>query len=111
MCIMTTAWHRTKITSPVEERLAEMMSDAAVAITITSFTDVISFAIGSWNSLPAVIMFCSYTSVALLMEYVFQITFFAAAFAFYGHAEANGRHSMMLCVKAIPDDRKGAYVL
>lgn len=101
MFIMTNGWHRTKLTDSTDKRLSEMMSEAAVAITITSFTDVLSFMIGTWNSLPAVIMFCEYTAVALLFDYIYQITFFSAAIAIYGDLERQGRHCLVF-VKVKP---------
>lgn len=104
MFIMTNAWHRTKFTDPVEVRLSEMMSEAAVAVTITSFTDVFSFAIGTWNSLPGVIMFCEYIAVALFFDYVYQLTFFSAAIAIFGDLERDGRHHVFFVkVKQITD--------
>lgn len=104
MFIMTNGWHRTNVNEPVDRRLSDMMSEAAVAISITSFTDVISFAIGTWNSLPAVIMFCKYTAVALFFDYVYQITFFSAAIALYGDLERDGRHCLFFAkVNSIKD--------
>uniref|UniRef100_A0A915HVW1 SSD domain-containing protein n=1 Tax=Romanomermis culicivorax TaxID=13658 RepID=A0A915HVW1_ROMCU len=94
MFIMTNAWHRTKRSDPTDRRLSEVMSEAAVAVTITSFTDVFSFAIGTWNSLPGIIMFCQYTAVALLMDYLYQITFYSAAIAIYGDMEREGFHCL-----------------
>lgn len=38
---MSAAWHRTNLKLNVEERLAKALSEAAVAITITSITDMV----------------------------------------------------------------------
>jgi len=100
MFIMTNAWQRTGHDKPVAERLSEVMSEAAVAITITSLTDVLSFGIGMWNSLPGVILFCQYTAVALLMDYLYQISFFSAAIAIFGDWEQQKRHCLLYCKTA-----------
>jgi hypothetical protein len=54
MFIMSSAWHRTSpLLAPVD-RLALTVGEAAVSITITSFTDALSFAIGTWTNLASV---------------------------------------------------------
>ena len=42
MFIMSAAWHRTNSELTSKRRLAETLADAAVAISITSFTDMVS---------------------------------------------------------------------
>lgn len=103
MFIMTNVWHRTKLTEPVNKRISDTLSEAAVAITITSFTDVLSFAIGTWNSLPGVIMFCEYTAMALLFDYIYQVTFYSAALAIFGDWEREGRHCLFF-IKLKPNE-------
>uniref|UniRef100_A0A5S6QRE5 SSD domain-containing protein n=1 Tax=Trichuris muris TaxID=70415 RepID=A0A5S6QRE5_TRIMR len=92
MFIMVSAWWETNPMDKTDARLARMLSEAGVAITITSLTDVVSFLVGAWSSFPAVISFCIYTALAMVMDYVCQITFFAAVMAFFGDFEAQGRH-------------------
>lgn len=43
--IMSAAWHRTNPELSVARRVAETLSEAAVAISITSVTDMVCFAI------------------------------------------------------------------
>lgn len=59
---MLAAWRRTSIKLDVPERMAQMLSEAAVSITITSVTDMISFWIGIYNPFPSVQIFCIYSS-------------------------------------------------
>ncbi|KFD58415.1 hypothetical protein M513_00641 [Trichuris suis] len=96
MFIMVSAWWETNPMDRTESRLARMLSEAGVAITITSFTDVVSFLVGAWSSFPSVISFCIYTALAMLMDYVCQITFFAAVMAFFGDFETERRHCYFL---------------
>ena len=51
---------------------------AGVAITITSLTDIVAFAIGGTTILPALRFFCLYASIGIAAIYVFQCTFFLA---------------------------------
>lgn len=59
--VMLAAWRRTSISKPVPERMAATLSEAAVSITITSLTDMISFFIGILSPFPSVQIFCIYS--------------------------------------------------
>jgi patched domain-containing protein len=61
--VMLAAWRRTPITLPVPERMGRMLAEAAVSITITSVTDVLSFWIGLASTFPSVQIFCLYTGM------------------------------------------------
>ncbi|XP_071481621.1 patched domain-containing protein 3-like [Diadema antillarum] len=101
MFIMLAAWRKTSPCESVEERMGKAFSEAAVSITITSITDALAFGIGSINPLPAVRVFCLYTGVAVIFDYIFQITFFGACMALTGRREAANRHVWTL-IKVIP---------
>lgn len=58
---MLAAWRRTKIQDSVPDRMAQTFADAAVSVTITSLTDMISFFIGAITPFPCVQIFCLYT--------------------------------------------------
>lgn len=58
---MLAAWRRTPITKSVPERMAHMLSEAAVSVTITSVTDMVSFWIGIFSPFPSVTIFCTYS--------------------------------------------------
>jgi hypothetical protein len=59
--VMLAAWRRTSVHLPVPERMGRMLSEAAVSITITSFTDMISFWIGIISPFQSVRIFCIYS--------------------------------------------------
>jgi hypothetical protein len=54
MFIVLSAWHHTNPSDSVSHRMGECLGEAAVAVTITSLTDVISFGISCWTNLPGV---------------------------------------------------------
>uniref|UniRef100_A0A914HXF1 SSD domain-containing protein n=1 Tax=Globodera rostochiensis TaxID=31243 RepID=A0A914HXF1_GLORO len=99
--LMTAAWHRTNPELKTGRRLAETLSEAAVAITITSFTDMLSFGIGCFTTLPGVRLFCLYTFFGIFFTYLYQITYFAAVMAFAGEMEESGRHSLLCGIKTL----------
>uniref|UniRef100_A0A915K9B5 SSD domain-containing protein n=1 Tax=Romanomermis culicivorax TaxID=13658 RepID=A0A915K9B5_ROMCU len=109
MFIQISAWHCTKFEWSAEDRFAEALSESAVAITITSVTDIISFLVGTWNPLPAMQMFCYYTALAMFFELLYQCTFYSAALYLLGKVETEGRHSITM-KEILPTDKAGNIV-
>jgi len=62
----------------LQERFGKTLSHSGVAITITSVTDVVAFAIGGTTVLPALKSFCLYAAVGIVAIYWFQCTYFVA---------------------------------
>uniref|UniRef100_A0A914YDE5 SSD domain-containing protein n=1 Tax=Panagrolaimus superbus TaxID=310955 RepID=A0A914YDE5_9BILA len=92
--LMNAAWHRTNPQLSPARRLAETLSEAAVAISITSFTDMLTFGIGCFTTLPGVRLFCLYTFWGITFTYLYQITYFTAVIAYAGEMEDKGLHSL-----------------
>ncbi|GMS83324.1 hypothetical protein PENTCL1PPCAC_5499 [Pristionchus entomophagus] len=105
MFIAVAAWLNTEAQFPgtssdvLRERMALAMSEAAVAIFITSITDVFSFLIGAWTDIYAVRGFCLMTSACMLFTFLYQITFFAALMVITAKAEFAGLNSVIPCLK------------
>ncbi|XP_073969926.1 patched domain-containing protein isoform X2 [Rhodnius prolixus] len=112
--VMLAAWRRTPVTASVPERLGNTMSEAAVSITITSVTDILSLWIGTLSPFPSIRIFCLYSSFAVAFIFIWHITFFAACVAIAGYCEQQNRHSLF-CVKVQPvslaKDRSWLYRL
>ncbi|KAI6230752.1 SSD domain-containing protein [Aphelenchoides fujianensis] len=92
--LMTAAWHRTNPEQSAAKRLAETLSEAAVAISITSITDMLTFGIGCMTTLPGVRLFCMYTFWGITFTYLYQITYFTALMAYAGEMEDKGKHAL-----------------
>ena len=56
--------------------MARTLRMAGPSITITSLTDMFSFAVGTFCSTPAIKTFCTFASVEVLFTYIIQITLF-----------------------------------
>ncbi|XP_070168172.1 patched domain-containing protein 3 [Polyergus mexicanus] len=95
--VMLAAWRRTSISKPVPERMAVTLSEAAVSITITSLTDMISFFIGVWSPFPSVQIFCIYSGFAVVFTFLFHLTFFSGCVAISGYCEQKNLHSVFCC--------------
>jgi len=104
MFIMISAWRRTDVPAlagldmhkRVTIRMGESMKEAALSISITSLTDILAFGIGSITEFRTVEIFCLYTGMSILINYIFCITLFAAAMVFSGWREENNRHCFSL---------------
>ena len=74
---MLAAWRRTSPRASVPERMALMLSEAAVSITITSLTDILSFFIGIISPFQSVRIFCMYSgkSEKYKIHYIKNIEF------------------------------------
>ncbi|XP_033108335.1 patched domain-containing protein 3-like [Anneissia japonica] len=103
MFIMISSWRKTNVRAPVDERMGEAMSEAALSITITSVTDALAFGVGVLAVFPSVQIFCAYTGVAVLFDYLYQVTFFAACMAISGKRENANRH-YGTCLRVRPMD-------
>lgn len=92
---MLAAWRRTSLKQSVAERMGHTMSEAAVSITITSLTDLISFWIGVISPFRSVQIFCKYSVFAVGFTFLWHITFFAACMAISGYREQQNRHALL----------------
>ena len=94
MFIMVAAWRNTNPEHTVEQRMSDTMCHAAVSVTITSVTDFLAFLIGMITVFPSVFGFCLFTAVAVLFDYIYQITFFAGCLALDGYREDANHHAI-----------------
>ena len=78
------------------KRLGLTMKHAGVAITITTITDLLAFAIGASTVIPALASFCIYASLGLLFVYLYVITFFLAFFS-YDQRRIEGLRDGCIC--------------
>jgi predicted RND superfamily exporter protein len=100
--VMLASWRRTSPHDPVPKRMGETYAEAAVSITITSITDMLSFWVGVITPFPCVQIFSIYSGAAVVATYIWHIFFFGGAIALSGYHEADNRHSLVWWKKATP---------
>lgn len=113
MFIMIACWEqssRKEGKSSVKARLAETYAEAALSVTITTFTDVLAFFIGIWTSFPSVRSFCLYTGTAFVFCYIYTMTFFGAIIVLNHKREQGNRH-WLTCMPVGDNDRAEASCL
>lgn len=72
---------------------------AGAAIAVTSITDIVVFALGALSKIPAVSAFCIYASVAILFDFVLQVTVFVAVVVLDTRRQAANRLDGCCCIR------------
>uniref|UniRef100_A0A915K0D5 SSD domain-containing protein n=1 Tax=Romanomermis culicivorax TaxID=13658 RepID=A0A915K0D5_ROMCU len=104
--LMISAIHHTKRTLPAKQRLAEAMSEAAVSITITVLTDILSFAVGLFTDFISVQTFSLYTVVGVTITFAYQLTFLMAILSLSLEAEERNKHNVVAYFDTVSLDSK-----
>jgi predicted exporter len=74
--IITGAYFRTDPEKEPAERIREVMQEVGLSISVTTMTTVVAFILGCISSIPAIRWLNFYAIPAILMDFVFQLTFF-----------------------------------
>jgi Niemann-Pick C1 protein len=81
------------------KRMGQTMGHAGVAVSVTTFTDVIAFFVGSNTQLPGLESFCIYAAVSIFVIYCLQVTQFVAWFALDETRIADQRDGCVCCYR------------
>ncbi|EGD79613.1 hypothetical protein PTSG_10460 [Salpingoeca rosetta] len=74
-----------------KERVARALARGGVSITITSITDIVAFGAGNLTRLPSISLFCTYTLLGILFDFLLQVTFVVAFLYWNTIREGQGR--------------------
>uniref|UniRef100_A0A914Q133 SSD domain-containing protein n=1 Tax=Panagrolaimus davidi TaxID=227884 RepID=A0A914Q133_9BILA len=81
--LMIHSWQRlSSHRYSIQTRLGLVYEEVGPSITITSMTNVISFGIGTFLPTPEIGRFCMTTAMAILMDYIFELTLFGPMLVF-----------------------------
>lgn len=96
--VILSAWWRTENQGcrDVVARMSMTYADAAVTITITTMTNIITFIIGAaMPGFPSVHIFCIYTGIGLTFLYLWTLFIFGGFLTLAGHLEHSNRHCLL----------------
>ncbi|XP_069116335.1 patched domain-containing protein 3-like [Argopecten irradians] len=92
MFILMSCLADCSLSGSIEDRIKETMRTGGVAITITSVTDFLAFAIGASASFISVRNFCLYAGFAVIFCYINQLTFFVPCMVINERRVARSAH-------------------
>ncbi|KAI8028562.1 NPC intracellular cholesterol transporter 1 [Camellia lanceoleosa] len=82
MCILVHAVKRQPQEFPLEGRISNALVEVGPSITLASLSEVLAFAVGSFISMPACRVFSMFAALAVLLDFLLQVTAFVALIVF-----------------------------
>ncbi|XP_076922652.1 uncharacterized protein LOC143584500 isoform X2 [Bidens hawaiensis] len=78
MCILVHAVKRQQVELRLEDRISNALAEVGPSITLASLSEVLAFAVGSFIPMPACRVFSMFAALAILLDFLLQVTAFVA---------------------------------
>ncbi|XP_057966308.1 uncharacterized protein LOC131156550 [Malania oleifera] len=99
MCILVHAVKRQSSTLPLEGRISNALVEVGPSITLASLSEVLAFAVGSFIPMPACRVFSMFAALAVLLDFLLQVTAFVALIVFDFLRAEDNRIDCFPCIK------------
>ncbi|KAL5713817.1 NPC intracellular cholesterol transporter 1 [Ranunculus cassubicifolius] len=99
MCILVHAVKRQPLEFPLEERISSALVEVGPSITLASLSEVLAFAVGSFISMPACRIFSMFAAMAVLLNFLLQVTAFIPLIVFDFLRAEDNRIDCSPCIK------------
>ncbi|KAI4297881.1 hypothetical protein L6164_037740 [Bauhinia variegata] len=99
MCILVHAMKRQSIVLPIEERISNALAEVGPSITLASLSEILAFAVGSFISMPACRVFSMFAALAVLLDFLLQVTAFVALMTLDFMRSEDHRIDCFPCIK------------
>ncbi|KAL3681041.1 hypothetical protein R1sor_023997 [Riccia sorocarpa] len=99
MCILVHAVKR-QTGGSVEERVGKALSEVGPSITLASLSEVLAFTVGIATPMPACRVFSTFAAVAVLLDFLLQISAFVALLTYDLKRSESGRVDCFPCITA-----------
>ncbi|GMN34764.1 hypothetical protein TIFTF001_004879 [Ficus carica] len=99
MCILVHAVKRQPLELPLEERISNALVEVGPSITLASLSEVLAFAVGTFIPMPACRVFSMFAALAVLLDFLLQVTAFVALIAFDFLRAEDKRVDCFPCIK------------
>jgi len=94
--IITGAFSRTDPNMEMVNRVSETMDQIGISIFLSTTSTFLAFMLGSTTKIPAVRWFCYYAALCVMIDFVFQISFFIS-FLVYDQRRIDAKRCDILC--------------
>ncbi|KAF3446900.1 hypothetical protein FNV43_RR12080 [Rhamnella rubrinervis] len=99
MCILVNAVKRQPMELPLEGRISNALVEVGPSITLASLSEVLAFAVGSFIPMPACRVFSMFAALAVLLDFLLQVTAFVALIVFDFLRSEDKRVDCFPCIK------------
>uniref|UniRef100_A0A1D1YJ54 Niemann-Pick C1 protein n=1 Tax=Anthurium amnicola TaxID=1678845 RepID=A0A1D1YJ54_9ARAE len=99
MCILVHAVKRQPLDLPLEGRISNALVEVGPSITLASLSEVLAFAVGSFIPMPACRVFSMFAALAVLLDFLLQVTAFVALIIFDFLRAEDNRVDCFPCIK------------
>eukprot|EP00258_Populus_trichocarpa_P041151 XP_024457170.1 NPC intracellular cholesterol transporter 1 isoform X2 [Populus trichocarpa] len=99
MCILVHAVKRQPLELPLEGRISNALVEVGPSITLASLSEVLAFAAGSFIPMPACRVFSMFAELAVLLDFLLQVTAFVALIVFDFLRAEDKRVDCIPCMK------------
>ncbi|TKS79031.1 Niemann-Pick C1-like protein 1 [Collichthys lucidus] len=82
-----------------EEQIGRVLGNVAPSMLLCSLSESVCFFLGALSTMPAVKSFALYAALAVLMDFVLQMTAFVALLSLDARRQDNNRCELFCCVK------------
>ncbi|KAJ4715850.1 Niemann-Pick C1 protein-like [Melia azedarach] len=99
MCILVNAVKRQPMELPLETRISNALVEVGPSITLASLSEFLAFAVGSFIPMPACRVFSMFAALAVLLDFLLQVTAFVAFIVFDSLRVEDNRIDCFPCIK------------
>ncbi|KAK1406674.1 hypothetical protein QVD17_42191 [Tagetes erecta] len=99
MCILVHAVKRQQVDLSLEGRISNALAEVGPSITLASLSEVLAFAVGSFIPMPACRVFSMFAALAILLDFLLQVTAFVALIVLDFLRAENHRVDCFPCIK------------
>ncbi|XP_023249762.1 Niemann-Pick C1-like protein 1 [Seriola lalandi dorsalis] len=82
-----------------EEQIGRVLGNVAPSMLLCSLSESVCFFLGALSTMPAVKSFALYAALAVLMDFILQMTAFVALLSLDARRQDNNRCELLCCVK------------
>ncbi|WCJ40010.1 NPC intracellular cholesterol transporter 1 [Euphorbia peplus] len=106
MCILVHAVKRQSFELSLEERISNALVEVGPSITLASLSEILAFALGSFIPMPACRVFSMFAALAVLLDFLLQVTAFVALIVLDSRRTEDNRIDCFPCIK-VPSSSGG----